>query len=365
MKICFFFPKIYPLFDGIPKIGGAELNIYHLSKSLSYNKDTIVEIIVGDYGQADLVWKNNIKFIKLKYFNLDRYTFKIHKILRRIYIVRSLLSNDADIFLTTLAGEFIFYLVTISKFIKRKKVVFRVGHDQDIDTRLWKIRKKYIFYCYKIAINYVDLIICQKEDQRIQLNPKLIKKSRVIPNGIPIPDRNVDFKLKNMILWVSRFDPMKRPDIFITLARKLPSEHFVMIMPNAPKNDALVIEINSVKNIQYLNYVKFTEIQNYFDHAKCFVNTSTYEGFPNSFIQAGIGHTPILSFNVNPDNILNRYKIGYFCENSIDRAIQFISNLNRESIISLGNNAYNYCREHHTVENTSKKYLAIFRELFD
>ena len=41
-----------------------------------------------------------------------------------------------------------------------------------------------------------------------------------------------------------------------------------------------------------------------------FVNTSEYEGFANSFIQAGQGGAAILSFEVDSDGVLSRHGAG-------------------------------------------------------
>ena len=40
------------------------------------------------------------------------------------------------------------------------------------------------------------------------------------------------------------------------------------------------------------------------------MNTSEWEGWPNSFIQAGLGKTALLSLDVNPDGIFERFSPG-------------------------------------------------------
>ena len=97
--------------------------------------------------------------------------------------------------------------------------------------------------------------------------------------------------------------------------------------------------------------MQFQDVQKYFDKAKCFVNSSEFEGFPNTFIQACLGSTPILSFNVNPDNFIERFEVGCFCANSLDKAVEFIRNLDPEKIRFYGNNAFKYACKHHNIED--------------
>jgi glycosyltransferase involved in cell wall biosynthesis len=66
--------------------------------------------------------------------------------------------------------------------------------------------------------------------------------------------------------------------------------------------------------VQLLPGVPYREVQRYFDRAEVFVNTSDFEGFPNSFIQMGQGGGTILSLNVDPDGVLTDFGAGRCAE---------------------------------------------------
>ena len=49
------------------------------------------------------------------------------------------------------------------------------------------------------------------------------------------------------------------------------------------------------------------------------MNTSEWEGWPNSFIQAGLGRTALLSLDVNPDGIFERFGLGFFAAGDMEK----------------------------------------------
>ncbi len=62
----------------------------------------------------------------------------------------------------------------------------------------------------------------------------------------------------------------------------------------------------------------YHQIQDHYDAARIFVNTSDWEGWPNSFIQAGLGRAALLSLDVNPDSLFQKYALGAFAAGNFD-----------------------------------------------
>jgi glycosyltransferase involved in cell wall biosynthesis len=157
---------------------------------------------------------------------------------------------------------------------------------------------------------------------------------------------------------------MKRPQLFVKLAQALPEEQFVMVMPGQEKaGKELMMEANRTANLKFIESIPFHKTQAYFNRAKCFVNTSDFEGFPNTFIQACMGSTPILSFNVNPDNFINKYELGCFCRNNLQVAINFINGLDEDKISFYGNNALRYASENHNISDKIKEFERLIDSL--
>ena len=119
-------------------------------------------------------------------------------------------------------------------------------------------------------------------------------------------EKDVDF------LWVARCQEIKRPHAFLDLCEALPDARCVMISPNenAALWESIAARARGLKNVQFIERVPYREAQSWYDRAEVFVNTSTWEGFANSFIQAGQGGAAILSLNVNTDDLLTRFGAG-------------------------------------------------------
>ncbi|MHA1500145.1 MAG: glycosyltransferase family 4 protein, partial [Promethearchaeota archaeon] len=117
----------------------------------------------------------------------------------------------------------------------------------------------------------------------------------------------------------------------------------------------------NIPNLKFIEYVKFSEIENYFKNAKVYINTSIYEGFPNTFLQAFKYKTPVISLNVNPNNIFDDYNIGYYCNDNFDLLKEKLSELMQNSALqeTIGRNAYSHVRKFHDIEIIGKHWIKV------
>jgi glycosyltransferase involved in cell wall biosynthesis len=141
----------------------------------------------------------------------------------------------------------------------------------------------------------------------------------IMPRTTPrVAGKDVDF------LWIARCQPIKRPHAFLDLCEALPEARCVMIAPNenAALWESVAARAARVKNLTFIERVPYSEAQAWYDRAEVFVNTSTWEGFANSFIQAGIGGAAILSLAVNTDRLLSRFDAGICADDDPARFIQ-------------------------------------------
>jgi glycosyltransferase involved in cell wall biosynthesis len=206
------------------------------------------------------------------------------------------------------------------------------------------------------------MVFVQNSSERADLLSTTGVSSNSIPNGHPLPV--VDISKKDTVLWVGRSAAIKQPELFIHLAAKFPEEKFIMISPRSTGDsnyERLKDEIGDLKNLEFIEFVEFAKVQAYFTSAKIFVNTSEAEGFPNTFIQACISSTPILSLQVNPDKVLDKYNIGISCSGDIEQLNEKLHLILTDNNLRLkmGNNAREYAEEKHNIKKIADIYKKI------
>lgn len=365
IKICFISFLAYPLFNGKANVvfGGAEVDLYNLAKKLEESDKYDITFYVGDYGQEHEELYGKIKVRKFTYMNLEIYRSLGTKILRHLNVVREVMAMDADICMIEAYNEMLGWVALIPGNLRSCKTIFRLAHDLDTDLADSKNKGFLYSWLYKYGIINADAVVSQTEIQKTMLMENLKIDSQVIKNGFFL-NEGINFEEKKYILWVARAQSWKRPELFLEMVKRLPKEGFIMIMPGENElQEKIKEEAAQYANLKVIDYVPFAQIQNYYNDAKLFVNTSEYEGFPNAFVQACLGKTPILSFNVNPDNFIDVNQLGYFCNNDMENAVGFIKEYNTNKLSVLGQNANNYVKSNHDISKISLKYEEIIKEL--
>jgi glycosyltransferase involved in cell wall biosynthesis len=101
------------------------------------------------------------------------------------------------------------------------------------------------------------------------------------------------------VLWVSTIRAGKRPELFLQLAARLPRHRFVMVGGPDYTEPAVFERVRSeaarVANVQFTGFLPLAEVERRFDSARVFVNTSRYEGMPNTFLQAWARGVPTVA----------------------------------------------------------------------
>jgi len=357
IKICFISTSAYPLFNSKCKDqhGGAELQLYLIAKELAKSKNFEVSFILGDFRQKNIELINQIKLYKS--FTPKSEETLIKKLIQATKYFNLFKKINADIYITSAANSTVGLVSLFCKFNK-KIHIHRTASQMDINKSFIKLNG-ILGKIYQYGLENASLVITQNNEHK-----KLLKKNHninavVIKNFFEIKRIKKGIS-KNSILWVSRYVEMKRPYLFLELAKKISNENFIIICPIEKKTNQykkLVSNAKKIKNLKFIEQVPFNKIQKYFNKAKVFVNTSDYEGFPNTFIQAGIGKTPILSLNVNPDNFINEYNCGYFCDDSFEQMNQKLNQLliNKKDWKEKSENIFRYVKKNHDIKKNIKK----------
>ncbi len=365
ITVCFFSPASHSFF--FPNLnvahGGAELQMFLWADYLSKHFDFKIVFLTEKFKEKPAKSYENI--VLRKTIKLKQKENPILKFLKAVKLFFQLTAIKPDIIITTNANALTGIIALYTKVFK-KKFIYRTSSLIDVNTEYIK-ENKLSGKLYKFGINNASKIIVQNKEHQILLNKNHKLKSEVLKNifEIKLPENSE----KNFILWVSRFAEMKNPFLFLNLAKQIPEQKFVMICPFAVSVkkswEKLKKQAEEISNLKFIEKVPFAEIQEYFNKAELFVNTSDFEGFPNTFLQAAQGKAPIASLNVNPDNFISEYNCGIFASGNFNFMVSEIKKLlkNKGKLKQKGENCFKYLQKNHDINIAGKKLKNIIEHL--
>lgn len=140
-------------------------------------------------------------------------------------------------------------------------------------------------------------------------------RPELLRNSIEFGETNLQtHNGRPVVLWVGSVKKYKRPEIFYELARRCQDLdcEFVMAgeVQDEQSREPLERAQRELKQFRYAGFVAPELIGKLYDRAHLFVSTSRAEGFANTFIQAWLRGIPVVSLDVNPDQLLSTGGLG-------------------------------------------------------
>lgn len=367
-KICFCAFNAYPLLSctNFDFIGGAELQQVLLGKELVKNGYD-VSFVVLDYGQKPFEIINEIKIYKTV---PEGYTLSgVKSVYSAVKCVWNTLKQaDADIYFQMCGGYYTGF-VALFCLLKRKRLVYHLASDMDVDGTFIKNAKLYERTLYNFGIKRADCIIAQSEYQQELLKKNYNQDSIIIKNPYPIEEEvEISKSTPPVVLWVGTIKPKwKQPDLFLKLANAIPDARFQIVggsSTNKQFYNKIKEEAEKIPNLEFVGFIPYPNVNKYFNNASILVNTSTSEGFSNTFLQAWAAYTLVVSLNADPDGVLRRYKLGFHSK-TFEQMVKDVKTLLKDEKLreEMGNNGRKYIEREHDIKKVVEKYIGIFEEV--
>jgi len=289
--VCFLAPTTWPTFAGDGKlglVGGAELQQTLLAKNLAA-RGYRVSMISIDYGQQDGTEAHGVRICNMHKPNegipVVRFVYP-----RLTSLWQALKRVDADVYYQRTAAVYTGYLAAFSKFYG-KRSIYAGASDVDFIPKRQDITHRRDKLLFEYGLRRVDRVIVQHEHQARLLRENYGREGILIPNCYDAP-AGARADRQGYVLWVATLRDSKRPEMALEVARRLPQYRFVMVGgPDVGKRGeekarAIRDAAAKVPNVDFRGYVPLEETERLFNGARVFLNTSAYEGFPNTFLQA-------------------------------------------------------------------------------
>jgi glycosyltransferase involved in cell wall biosynthesis len=233
---------------------------------------------------------------------------------------------------------------------------FQPSWSRDLPLRY--LDRKVFEYC----LRHPGSVIAQTRDQARSLRENFGREADVvIYNFHPLPERPSVKVEPAEVLWVGNLKPLKQPEHFIRAAAELrdrTNARFIMVgaMQGSGRWQRRILSaIRDVPNLTYRGGLPQEEVNRLLDGAAILVNTSIYEGFSNTFVQAWMRRVPVVSLNVNPDDLLSDGSLGAVSGDPRRLAADILRLLTdvplRESI---GERAYRHALDNHSLNNIQR-----------
>lgn len=247
-----------------------------------------------------------------------------------------------------------------------KKVLLLCGSDHDLlpmyvpgsqERTLYGCRGG---FCYH-ALSRANQFVTQTRTQAQLLQQRFGRDSVIIPNPIDLDCRIPPLNRRRFALWIGKADNVKRPDLALELARRQPRVKMVMVMNRSRDEIFKSIIAATPANVTIIEHVPINKIERLFARAFALVNTSDFEGFPNTFLQAGKYAVPILSLNVDPDGFVQEHGCGIVAGGSMERlsaGLACIATNHRERE-RYGSAARSYVEKHHDLAKNVQKLIDV------
>jgi glycosyltransferase involved in cell wall biosynthesis len=253
------------------------------------------------------------------------------------------------------------------------KLIFHIASDNNVvPFPRYNYKRRLTTSLERPFINYgirkADIIVGQTKHQSELLEKKFRRKCDfIIPIGHPFPENIIKKSDRVTVLWLANLKPMKQPEVFIRLAKEVGKTNdlsFVMMgRPDGPEKwlKRLMEQIRTVSNLRYVGEVSQNEANQRLSEGHILVNTSRFEGFSNTFVQAWLRQVPVVSLTVDPDHILDREKLG-FCSETFGKLCRDVRLLAENKVFreEMGIKARCFARKNYGVKKMIKKVTGLF-----
>jgi glycosyltransferase involved in cell wall biosynthesis len=346
-----------------PSTGGAELQQAMIARAAA-RRGVDSSFVTLDVGQGREIVVDRLRILAAyrREQGLPGLRF-FHPRLSGLY--RALRRADADVYFLASGDGFLGVVAWIVRRLRRR-LVLRIVSDADCDPRRQIISTFKDPWLYRYGIRRVDVVLAQTEQQREMLRRNFGIESEVVadmvapwPRLTPPEERDID------VIWVAHLRALKRPEMFVELAQRLPRYRFHLVGGDPQQGNVYLEQLRvlarGVPNLTLHGSLGQDETLGLFDRARLLVNTSDIEGLPNTFYQAWVRAIPVVSF-LDPDQRIVSHGLGAAVpdfETLVATVRDLLADDPRRH--ALGKQAVTFMRAHYDPERLIEPYLAVFR----
>lgn len=294
-------------------------------------------------------------------FKPKRNSQRINFLLEWFHAVKFIVSIRPNLIIYRGANRELWSLAFISRLFG-VKLAFFAASDVNFEPGKELVGSEMNRRLYHRAIKHIKYFLVQNEHQKATLYSNYGKDSKIIYNIWGTTDMVEQIKpTVSDVIWIANFRRLKRAEWVLESAEKLPEYHF--ILAGAASGDrSYYDDINRrasmLPNVDFLGGQSFFYANSLVANSKVLLCTSTFEGFPNTFLQAWSNGLPVIS-TVDPSGIIRKNNLGIVVEtvDELTTAIRILMD-NKENYDELRKSILPYFEKNHSSEYAFNKLMS-------
>lgn len=303
-KVIIWQTEVFNLMEGKP-IGGIAVQMYFWAQVFAENGWTVYSFTEK---QKKTVKLDNIIFKPVRKIQQVNFFFQWWRSLKYMLSIRP------QIVIYRGANRHLLPLALFTKML-RIKLVFFSASDVNFEPGKELVGSEFNRKLYHHSIHYIRYFVTQNQHQHDTLLHHYGKESLTMFNiWGHTPAKGQEELPQGDVVWVANFRKLKRAEWVIGAARKLTQYHFVLAGGSRGGSDLAYFEemrhhADGLSNVTFLGGRSFFYTNELVSHSKVLLCTSTFEGFPNTFLQAWSNSLPVIS-TVDPSGIIAANGLG-------------------------------------------------------
>ena len=337
--------------------GGAEAQVATLAESMAARGHD-VSIILADYCGDMLARPRTSSLRLINAYDESAGVAGLRFIPRWQGLVRAMREADADVYYQMCAGGSAGQIAMWARGARRG---FIFATSSNMDTHPAEVglgpRDQWL---YRYGLQHADVILTQHSGQRDDLRANYGVTSDVIALGVDVPSIVPTPADPPEILWLGSIKTIKRPELLLDLARRMPDVRFVMaggrVAGEESVYDSVETAASALPNVQFAGTVP--ETAPYLARAYALVSTSAVEGFPTVFLEAWANGVPTVSY-FDPGGLIVRETLSPVVASAaeMEAAIRRLLT-HRADRDALGAHARAYVRREHEADVVAARFEA-------
>jgi glycosyltransferase involved in cell wall biosynthesis len=293
---------------------------------------------------------------------------------RRRAIVSALREADGHVYVQRSAGIETGFVGVFAR-AARRRAIFSASSDADFmrDTallrqiggslELWPVRAQ-----YRLGLRAVHEVVAQTKQQAELAERNFGLVPHVVPSfSAPVGRAPGE---RDAALWIGSLTDVKDPLTYLELAERTPEVTFRMVVHEHPTGwPELAADVRrraqALPNVELLERRPRAELLDLYDRAIAVVNTSVFEGFPNTFLEAWSRGVPAVSLRIDPDGVIAAHRLGTAAAGSVDAAAAALRRYaaDPEAAQQEGETALEFIRATHAPAIVVQRWLEVVERL--